>query len=334
MGNKVKIGEILNESREFESHPDPERKIKVRLNCKGVQKRTGNDEKEGATKNYKRKAGQFIYGRQNFHKGAFGVIPKELDGFSSSADLPAFNVDNRCIPEWIYYWFKTGNRYKELSKLAKGIGSQRISTSDFFNLEIFLPSINEQEKIIHLISKLENIINSLSDESDNISTRLFQLRQSILQDAIEGKLTADWRKKNPIKKGDPETDAAALLEKIKKEKQKLITEGNLKKGKLKGSTKSYRSDLSIPVQWSWCKADDIFFVTKLAGFEYTKHISLMEEGDIPVIRAQNVRPLNIIKSNLLFIIYYFIVLSKFLSNLHINPNKKIRWHSYYTDDNF
>jgi type I restriction enzyme S subunit len=42
-------------------------------------------------------------------------------------------------------------------------------------------------------------------------------------------------------------------------------------------------------------------VTKLAGFEYSEHISLKESGDIPVVRAQNVRPLSIDKTNLLYI---------------------------------
>jgi type I restriction enzyme S subunit len=39
----------------------------------------------------------------------------------------------------------------------------------------------------------------------------------------------------------------------------------------------------------------------LAGFEYTEHIKLQEFGEIPVVRAQNVRPLEIDKTNLLYI---------------------------------
>jgi len=60
-------------------------------------------------------------------------------------------------------------------------------------------------------------------------------------------------------------------------------------------------DVLIPESWEWCKADEILFTTKLAGFEYSKHISFQSYGDIPVIRAQNVRPINITKNNLLYI---------------------------------
>jgi type I restriction enzyme, S subunit len=146
-----------------------------------------------------------------------------------------------------------------------------------------------------------NNTNIIIIENQNQSTYLTKLRQAILQEAIEGKLTADWRKENPVRKGDPDYDAEALLEKIQAEKEKLIKLKELKKGKLPKDSKSFRNLLEIPKQWVWVKADEVYFITKLAGFEYTKYIVLLENGDIPVIRAQNVRPLNIDKTNLLYI---------------------------------
>lgn len=47
--------------------------------------------------------------------------------------------------------------------------------------------------------------------------------------------------------------------------------------------------------------NDLVFVTKLAGFEYTKYITLKDEGEVPVVRAQNVRPFKPSKSNLKYI---------------------------------
>ena len=106
--NIVKLGELITESRIPSVNPDPNRRITVRLNVLGVEKRALEDEKTGATKQFIRKAGQFIYGKQNFHKGAFGIIPDVLDGFESSADLPSFDVREGCIYEWIFYFFKKG----------------------------------------------------------------------------------------------------------------------------------------------------------------------------------------------------------------------------------
>jgi len=92
---KVKLGSLLTESKILSENPDTDKRLRVRLNMLGVEKRPKTNDKEGATKYYKRKAGQFIYGKQNLHKGAFGIIPHELDGFESSLDIPAFDVEKR-----------------------------------------------------------------------------------------------------------------------------------------------------------------------------------------------------------------------------------------------
>ena len=102
---KVKLGDILTESKIISVYPNPDKRITVRLKVLGVEKRSLENEVEGATKQYVRKVGQFIYGKQNFHKGAFGIVPPDLDGFESSSDLPAFDVDKSCLPEFIFYFF-------------------------------------------------------------------------------------------------------------------------------------------------------------------------------------------------------------------------------------
>lgn len=251
----VKIGDFLTESKIIAEESDANHRITVRLNCKGVEKRSLKAEKEGATKYYERKAGQFIYGKQNIHKGAFGVIPKELDGFTSSADLPAFDIDkSKCIPEWLCLCLKVDERYKTLQKDVKGVGSQRLAVNIFLNVEIPLPNLMEQKRIVSEISeKLENI-QQLSEEVEKQKGYAKQLRANILQDAIEGKLTANWREKHPVKKGDSDYDADALFEKIQIEKQE--------KGKKQKSFPVVTEDekpFAIPSGWKWVRLGEICF---------------------------------------------------------------------------
>lgn len=250
---KVKIGDFLTESKILAEESDANHRITVRLNCKGVEKRSLKAEKEGATKYYERKAGQFIYGKQNIHKGAFGVIPKELDGFTSSADLPAFDIDkSKCIPEWLCLCLKVDERYKTLQKDVKGVGSQRLAVNIFLNVEIPLPNLMEQKRIVSEISeKLENI-QQLSEEVEKQKAYAKQLRANILQDAIEGKLTADWREKHPVKKGDPDYDAETLFEKIQIERQE--------KGKKQKPLPVITEDekpFAIPSGWKWTRLGDV-----------------------------------------------------------------------------
>ena len=81
-----KVKDFLTESK-IEGTDDINKRLTVKLNLKGITVRESKTiEKEGATKQFIRKSGQFIYGKQNLHKGAFGIVPKELDGYLSSSD--------------------------------------------------------------------------------------------------------------------------------------------------------------------------------------------------------------------------------------------------------
>ncbi len=99
--NKVKLGDILTENKIESLSTSTDKRIRVRLNVKGVEQRPVTNEKTGATKYYTRRAGQFIYGKQNLFKGAFGTIPDELDSFETSSDLPAFDVKECSTSKWV-----------------------------------------------------------------------------------------------------------------------------------------------------------------------------------------------------------------------------------------
>lgn len=73
-----------------------------------------------------------------------------------------------------------------------------------------------------------------------------QLRQSILQMAVQGKLTAKWREENP----DVES-ASILLEKIKAEKEQLIKSGKIKRQKSLPPISPEDKPFELPSNWSY-----------------------------------------------------------------------------------
>ena len=77
-----------------------------------------------------------------------------------------------------------------------------------------------------------------------------QLRNSILQEAIEGRLVPQ----------DPNDEpASALLERIREEKRRLVKEGKLKKKDLVETPISEdEKPFEIPESWEWCRVGDIF----------------------------------------------------------------------------
>src|SRR5699024_6396093 len=71
--------------KEKEENPIKENLLTVKLHLKGIAVSENIATlKIGSTTYYKRKAGQFIYGKQNLFNGAFGIVPDYLDGYLSS----------------------------------------------------------------------------------------------------------------------------------------------------------------------------------------------------------------------------------------------------------
>lgn len=126
----------------------------------------------------------------------------------------------------------------------------------------------------------------------SVKENVAELRKAILQLAVMGKLVPQ----------DPTDEPASeLLRAIKAEKQKLVKEKKLKIGQLTNDSKAININIEIPSSWSWVKGVDLFFITKLAGFEYTEHVNLLNFGEVPVIRAQNVKPFELNIDNLKYI---------------------------------
>ena len=103
----------------------------------------------------------------------------------------------------------------ELMGSSKGAGIQNLSAQDIENLPIPFHSQKERMLIVENLdesfSKIDEGISSLE-----ITERQLELyRQSVLKDAFEGKLTADWRASNP----DLVEPADTLLARIEAERK-------------------------------------------------------------------------------------------------------------------
>ena len=106
-----------------------------------------------------------------------------------------------------------------------------------------------------------------------------KLRQKILDLAIRGKLVPQ----------DPNDEpASVLLERIRTEKERLIKEGKIKRGKKSASdTPHYENEapFEVPESWEWCIVDDFAYVA--SGSTPSKD-SFAEEG-VPYIKMYNLR---------------------------------------------
>jgi len=271
------LGDLLTESRIDAEFSDPQRRITVKLNVKGVQRREPSIEKEGATRYYLRKAGQFIYGKQNLHKGAFGIVPAELDGYQSSSDLPTFDVSTSILPEWIHFWLVKGDAWRTFDKLARGVGSKRTKVEDFLGFEITYPVDKVvQKRIVQVIEGTGAKHAELTKENNKQRRLLKQLRQSVLNDAVLGKLV------EPNKRDEQVTQ---LLERIILRKAALITQGLVPNKKRTGR---YRTEFGydLPEHWTTTELGDVTNMVTSGSRGWAEYYS---DAGPKFIRAQNIR---------------------------------------------
>lgn len=152
-----------------------------------------------------------------------------------------------------FYHFVFNSLKDEIVKNTKsGTSKESINQSNLRNYEIPYFEIDKQNLWIDKLVNTKSIKEDLELELSSEQSLLKQLKQTILQEAIEGKLTAKWREQNP----DIGT-AKELLEQIKTEKEKLIKEKKIKASKPLAPINEDEIPFDIPQNWEWCKIGDI-----------------------------------------------------------------------------
>ena len=239
------------------------------------------------------KNGDLVISGINVEKGAMTIYQGEED-VVATIHYSSYEFDENKIDIAFLKSFLKSIEFKNaLKEQVPGGIKTEIKPKHLLPLLVKIPTdIIEQRNVVNILQSRNSKVDAISTELTHQLDLVKKLRQQLLQDAVQGKL---------VEQNPNDQPASELLIKIKAEKDKLIKQKKLKIGRATEQSVSLINDVEIPDSWEWCKSDEIFFVTKLAGFEYSDHISLKESGEIPVVRAQNVRPLNIDKTNLLYI---------------------------------
>lgn len=111
-----------------------------------------------------------------------------------------------------------------------------------------------------------------------------KLRESILQLAVQGKLTTHWRKKNQ----DTE-DASVLLERIKEEKAQRIKEKKIKKEKPLPAITADEIPYELPEGWVWCRMQEVgLFERGKSKHRPRNDFRLFHDGEFPLVQTGDV----------------------------------------------
>lgn len=256
---KVKIGDFLTE-REGRFKPDD----KTIANYQRLDKIDFSGTIHLSTKPTKTDMilvhpGDLVISGINVAKGAITVYQGQ-EPVCATIHYSSYTFNPTLVDlDYFKYFVKSPAFVEALKQQVKGGIKTEIKPKHLLPIEISIPDLQEQKFIVTEISESLNKIGQLTTEIESQKSYIKLLLQNILQDAIEGKLTSDWRKSHPVIKGDPNYDAEALFEKIQEEKT------DKKQKKLPPITKEEKP-FDIPEGWKWVRLGEIIQATPRNGY--------------------------------------------------------------------
>ncbi|MBO6120176.1 MAG: restriction endonuclease subunit S [Lachnospiraceae bacterium] len=188
---------------------------------------------------------------------------------------------------------------KQLDDFVLGSAVPTFSQEDLANLMIPLPPLAEQNRIVEKVDKLFEILDKINETQKKYQKDKEILKSKIIEAGIRGKLTKQLK---------TDGNASDLLDEIRKEKEKLIKEGKIKRDKKEtyiykntkdnlyyekyqdGTEKCIQDELpfEIPDNWAWCRLENICDI--INGFTPLRsNKAYWDNGDIPWFTIEDIR---------------------------------------------
>ena len=177
----------------------------------------GGNGLRGYTDSYNTSGHYSIVGRQGALCGCLNIENGDFYATEHAVVVDAYNI----VPTTFIYYFLTA---LNLNQYATATAQPGLAVSNIIEVMFPLPPIQEQQRIVEQIELIMPLVNKYEQSRsklDSLNKTIYtQLKKSILQEAIQGKLVPQ----------DPNDEpASVLLERIKEEKAKLFKECKLKK---------------------------------------------------------------------------------------------------------
>jgi type I restriction enzyme S subunit len=199
---------------------------------------------------------------------------------------------------WLQQYFQSAEYRQTVSAAALGVNINNLRADHIGSLEIPVPPLNEQRRIVAKLESLQSRSHRAREALDAVPALIEKLRQSTLAAAFRGDLTKDWRAKH--KDVEP---ASELLKRIRVERRKKREEGELAKMTAKGRGPTddrwkarYREPEPVdatglpelPEGWCWASMDEL-----LTGLRNGVSTKPDKDTGLRILRISAVRSLRV-----------------------------------------
>jgi type I restriction enzyme S subunit len=193
-------------------------------------------------------------------------------------------------PRFLFRYLMCKEGQDRILENFQGSAQGGINLTFASNTEVFLVPLNEQRRIVAKLEKLLSKVDACKERLGKVPIILRRFRQSVLASAYSGRLTTDWREKNP----DVEP-AEELLKRIREKRR-----ANNRRHDISIEKININNSFELPESWSFATIEEleIFIgsgITPLGGK------SVYKLQGIPFIRSQNVRSTGLVLEGVAYI---------------------------------
>jgi type I restriction enzyme S subunit len=195
------------------------------------------------------KPSDVLVGRMPDPLGRSCIFPGDIKPSVTVVDVCIVRTGEHSVDHrWLMHTINSPQFRVSVAELQSGSTRKRISRGNLSTLNLPVPPLPEQRRIVAKIEELFTKLDAGVKALNEIKAQLKRYRQSVLKAAFKGKLTKEWRE---VHKGELEP-ASTLLERIKEERKRKL--GN-KYRELPPIDTSELPELSEG--WAWARVADI-----------------------------------------------------------------------------
>lgn len=192
--------------------------------------------------------------------------------------------------KFFHLFLQTSYYWNIISETKLGIAVPNVNATKLSQINIPIPPINEQVRIVSKIEELFSRLDPGVKALQQTQQQLEQFRQSLLHNAFKGNIG--------IKKIDNSINREHLKLKIKQSHKEIIRLRKDTRKRTYGDLDDIRHEIlhDIPDNWAWANLEAVVFV-----IDYRGKTPPFSENGIPNIRSSNIRNENITWDDMKFI---------------------------------
>ncbi len=159
------------------------KQVTIQMHNQGIVLRTQQDGSEiGTKKQFEIKKGQFLISKIDARNGAYGIVPKELEGAIITGNFWTYNINrSKVLPNYLTYLMRHQFFIEMCNTCSYGATNRWYLDEDTFNnFKIPIPTIEEQKEILKRIEKHSKKIDAAKREILNQENEILSIIDEIV----------------------------------------------------------------------------------------------------------------------------------------------------------